>query len=204
MNDVKDILNKMKYVPEEMQDIVLKSIKEKVEEEIIKSYNPIDLVVNRLKELNFGVEKDSEQDRRIIRMIISCMPPDWFYMKPIYCESIEKTKEYPTWTNKWKVNEQYEKFINKEIKELKDDDEIYCLVTDIAQKSSNYKIDVINNSYWIYKDGANWETWLYTTKELAKEFLSWFECIFDKSIEDDLIISYKVLNKLEKYLPKEN
>ena len=193
MNDVKDILNKMKYVPEEMQDIVLKSIKEKIE-----------LVVNRLKELNFGVEEDSEQDRRIIRMIISCMPPDWFYMKPIYCESTEKTKKYPTWTNNWKVNEQYRKFIDKEIKELTNDDDIRCLVTDIAQKSSNYKIDVINDSYWIYKDGANGETWLYTTKELAKEFLSWFECIFDKSIENDLIISYKVLNKLEKYLPKEN
>ena len=72
MNDIKDILNKMKFVPEELQDAVLKKIKKSIEEEIVKSCNPIDLVTQRLKELNFGDKnspKDSEQDRRIIRII---------------------------------------------------------------------------------------------------------------------------------------
>ena len=71
MNDVKDILNKMKFVPEELQDSVLERIKECVEEEINKSCKPIDLVVQRLKELQFGDKKskDSAEDRRIIRMI---------------------------------------------------------------------------------------------------------------------------------------
>ena len=34
MNDIKDILNKMKFVPEHMQDEVLRNIKDKIEEEI--------------------------------------------------------------------------------------------------------------------------------------------------------------------------
>ena len=50
MNDVKDILNKMKFVPEELQDEVLQRIKKCAEEEIVKSCNPIDLVVQRLKD----------------------------------------------------------------------------------------------------------------------------------------------------------
>ena len=93
MNDIKDILNKMKFVPEELQDEVLKRIKKYAEEEIVKSCNPIDLVTKKLKELNFGSEENSEQDRRIIRIIINCMPYDWFYMNPIYCQSVKKKQQ---------------------------------------------------------------------------------------------------------------
>ena len=114
MNDVKDILNKMRFVPEELQDTVLENIKKCVEKEITKSCNPIDLVTQRLKELNFGdknSERNSEQDRRIIRIITKCMPCDWFYMKPVYCEAVQKTKEYDTWTSKWYVNEKLDKIL---------------------------------------------------------------------------------------------
>ena len=58
MNDIKDILNMMKFVPENMQDEVLQNIKKNIEEEINKSCNPIDLLVQRLKELKFGQEEN--------------------------------------------------------------------------------------------------------------------------------------------------
>lgn len=206
MNDVKDILNMMKFVPKNMQDEVLQNIKKSIEEEINKSCNPIDLVIQRLKELKFGEEENSYQDRTIIRMISKCMPVDWFYMEPIYCESITKTKKHDNWTDIWKVNEEYKKFIKKEIKDAKrrDDDElaIYWLVRQIAQESNNRHIDVIKDSYWIHKDGANWETWLNTTKQLANEMISWFECCFDIDDESDVESAYKILNKLEENFPK--
>ena len=189
MNDIKDILNMMKFVPENMQDEVLKNIKKNIEKEINKSCNPIDLLVQRLKELKFGQEENSYQDRAIIRIISNCMHPDWFYMKPIYCESRIKTKKYDNWTDKWSVNEEYEKFIEQEIKNAKrrDDEEhaLYCLILRIVTESNDRHIDVIKDSYWIHKDGANWETWFNTTKQLANEMISWFECCFDGRMEED-------------------
>jgi len=206
MDDIKDILNMMKFVPADMQDEVLKNIKKGIEKEINKSCNPIDLLIQRLKELKFGEEENSYQDKKIIRIISKCMPIDWFYMEPIYCESKTKTKKYDNWTEHWKVNEEYEKFIKEEIKDAKrrDDDEldIYWLVREIAQESNNKHIDVIEDSYWIYKDGANWETWLNTTKQLANEMISWFECCFSKNDEDDVESAYEILNKLEENFPK--
>lgn len=204
MNDIKDILNKMKFVPENMQDEVLKNIKNKVEEEINKSCNPINLVIERLEELEFGYsEEDTEKDRKIIRIIASCLNFEWYDMKPIYCESIEKTKEYPTWTNKWKVNEQYNKFIKDTIEGNENEkDYITYVITQIAQESHNKNIDVINDSYWIYRDGANWDIWLCTTKQLANEMKSLFRECFVSRDENDIKTCYEILNKLEKSFPK--
>ena len=209
MNDVKDILNKMKFVPEELQDEVLQKIKKCAEEEIVKSCNPIDLVVQRLKELNFGnkdSEKDSEQDRRIIRIIISCMPCDWFYMKPVYCESVKKTKDYDNWTSEWYVNESLNETLMKEIKDYSDDNELDIIVylfKNITDQCCRKNIDITEDSVWLWRDGSNGELWIETTQTLAKEMLYWFEgCLYDDS-EEDIKCAYKVLNKLEKSFPKD-
>lgn len=203
MNELKDILNKMKFVPEHMQDKVLENIVERIEEEINKSCNPVDLVVERLKELNFGNNENEEIDRKIIRIIANCLPEDWFFMKPRYCESVERTKKHDNWTQKWKVNEVFDRFIKQEIKDKDDDDQTYWLIREIAQQSNAMNVDIIKDSYWIYKDGANWETWLYTTKELANEMSNWFiDCFYSSNEEDETC--YKILNELEKSFPKKD
>ena len=204
MNDIKDILNKMKFVPEELQDAVLEKIKECVEEEIDKSCKPIDLVVQRLKELHFGDKKskDSAEDRKIIRMIISCMPCDWFYMKPIYCESTEKTS--PTTELKYRSNEKLDKFLAQEFREYDDEEHIVYVFKDLMDQCYYGKIDIQRDSVWLWKDGANGELWIATTKGLAKEMLYWFESCFYHGCDQDVECSYKLLNKLERSFPKED
>lgn len=210
MNDVKDILNKMKFVPEELQDEVLKKIKKCAEEEIAKSCNPIDLVAQRLKELNFGSkdsERDSEQDRRIIRIIISCMPCDWFDMKPVYCRSVKKTKEYDNWTSEWYVNQDLNDILRESIRDYNTDNEldrIIYLFKDIADQCYHGDIDINKDSVWLWRDGANGELWINTTKSLAKEMLGWFESCLYYGSDEDLECSYKLLNKLEKSFPKKD
>lgn len=209
MNDVKDILNKMKFVPEELQDDVLEKIKKCVEEEINKSCKPIDLVVQRLKELHFGDKKseDSEEDRKIIRMIISCMPCDWFYMNPVYCKSIKKTKDYGTWTSEWYANQDLNDILIESIVDYSDDkelDRIVYLFKDIAEQCYHRNINIKEDSVWLWRDGANGELWINTTKGLAKEMLYWFESCFDHENDEDVECSYKLLNKLERSFPKED
>ena len=202
MNDIKDILNKIKFVPEDMQDEVFKNIKKCVEKEIIKSCNPIDLLIQKLEELEFGKNEDNEQDRRIIKTIVSCLEDDWFYMRPIYCKSVEKEKKVSDdYTRKYKVNKGFDDFIDKEIKE-KDDDQIYWVIREVAQQCNAENIDCIKDSYWIYKDGANWETWIFTTKGLANEMLYWIRDCFFSSNHEDVEVCYKILNKIEKYYSK--
>ena len=205
MNDVKDILNKMKFVPEELQDEVLKRIKECVEEEINKSCNPIDLAAQRLKELNFGSkdsERNSEQDRRIIRIIISCMPCDWFDMSPVYCESVKKTKDYGDWTSEWYVNEKLNEMLIDSIRDYDEDQSIVYLLKHITDQCYHGDVDIKKYSVWLWRDGANGELWINTTKSLAKEMLGWFEgCLYNGS-DEDTECAYKLLNKLEKSFPK--
>ena len=202
MKDIKNILNKMKFIPEELQDVVLENIKECIEKEIVKSYDPIKLLIEKLNKLNFG--NDTEQDRKIIRIIIKCMPCDWFFMKPKYCEAVQKTKDYGDWTSKWYVNESFKKFIKNEIKDIEDENDAYYLIRQIAQEAKNKKIDVIDDSYWIHKDGANGEIWFHTTPQLAKEMIYWFEDCFSEDNEDDVETAYKILNELEKSFPQKD
>lgn len=209
MNDIKDILNKMKFVPEELQDEVLKRIKESAEKEIAKSCNPLDLVIQRLEELNFGSkdsERDSEQDRRIIRMIIACLPCDWFDMKPVYCRSVKKTKEYDNWTSKWYENQDLDDILRESIRDYSNDNELDSIVylfQDITDQCYHGDIDIKKDSVWLWRDGANGELWINTTQSFAKEMLYWFKGCMCKENEDDVECAYKLLNKLEKSFPKE-
>lgn len=210
MNDVKDILNKMRFVPEELQDTVLENIKCCIEKEITKSCNPIDLVTQRLKELNFGdkdSERNSEQDRKIIRIITKCLPCDWFDMEPIYCEAVQKTKDYGNWTSKWYANEKLNKILVETIREIRgyDGDEyIVYLFKDLIDQCYHGDVDIKKDSVWLWRDGANGELWINTTKSLAREILGWFEhCLYHEN-EDDIECAYKVLNELEKSFPKED
>lgn len=206
MNDIKDILNKMKFVPEELQDEVLKNIKECVEKEINKSCNPIDLVTQRLKELNFGnknSEEDSEQDRRIIRIIISCMPTDWFYMAPIYCESqIKETSKNSTIT--YYENKKLNEFLTTEFTEQDDYESITYICKDLIDQCYHGNIDIKKDSVWVWKDGSNAEIWINTTKSLAREMLGWFESCLYHGSDEDTECAYKLLNKLEKSFPKKD
>lgn len=209
MEDIKNILNKMKFVPEELQDAVLKNIKDCVEKEIAKSCNPIDLATQRLKELNFGdknSERDSEQDRRIIRIIISCMPCDWFWMKPVYCRSVKKTKDYDNWTSEWYVNQDLNNILREQIRDDSNNDEldsIIYLFKDLIDQCYHGDVDIKKDSVWLWRDGANGELWINTTKSLAREMLGWFEgCLYHGS-DEDLECAYRLLNKLEKSFPKE-
>lgn len=207
MNDVKDILNKMKFVPEELQNEVLKKIKKYAEKEIAKSCNPIDLATKRLKELNFGSEENSEQDRRIIRIIINCMPYDWFYMNPIYCQSVKKTTDHGNWTSEWYANQDLNDILREQIRDYSDDNELDMIVylfKEIAEQCYHRNINIREDSVWLWRDGANGELWINTTKGLAKEMLYWFESCFDHKNDEDVECSYKLLNKLEKSFPKEN
>ena len=202
MNDIKDILNKMKFVPEELQDTILENIKVKVEEEIVKGCNPIDLVVAKLKELEFGntdFGNDTEMDRRIIRIIISCMPTDWFWMKPLYCESVQKETDAG---HKYHENKSLNKFLEDMIKD-DDPDVVVCEFKDIADQCHQGNIDIKKDSIWFWRDGANGELWVNTTESLAKEMLYWFESCMYKGSEEDVECAYKLLNKLEKSFPKE-
>lgn len=205
MNDVKDILNKMKFVPEELQDAVLEKIKKSIEEEIVKSCNPIDLVTQRLKELNFGDKnspKDSEQDRRIIRIITKCMPCDWFYMSPIYCESkIKETSKGSTIT--YYENKKLNQLLVEEIQDY-DADSIVYILKDITDQCYHGNIDIKKDSVWIWKDGSNAELWINTTQSLASEMLGWFESCLYHGSDEDLECAYKLLNALEKSFPKKD
>lgn len=203
MNDIKDILNKLKFVPEELQDTILENIKVKIEEEIIKGCNPIDLVVTKLKELEFGntdFGNDTDMDRRIIRIIISCMPTDWFWMKPLYCESVEKETNAG---HKYYVNKTLFNFLETMIEE-DDPDATACEFIDIANQCHKNNIDIKKDSLWLWRDGANGELWINTTTSLAQEMLYWFEdCMFKKD-EEDIECAYRVLKKLEKSFPKKD
>lgn len=203
MNDIKDILNKLKFVPEELQDTILENIKVKVEEEIVKGCNPIDLVVTKLKELEFGntdFGNDTDMDRRIIRIIISCMPTDWFWMEPLYCESVEKETNNG---HKYHENKTLFNFLEKMIREDDYDTTAYEFI-DIANQCHKDNIDIKKDSLWLWRDGANGELWVNTTASLAREMLYWFEGCMFKENEDDVECAYRVLKKLEKSFPKED
>ena len=207
MNDVKDILNKMKFVPEELQDEVLKNIKKCAEEEIAKSCKPIDLVIKKLKELNFGSEKDSEQDRRIVRIIAGCVPCDWFYMKPVYCKSVKKTKDYGNWISEWYENQDLDDILEDSVRDYSIDNEldmIIYIMKDITDQCYHKNIDIKKDSVWLWRDGANGELWIETTKSFAREMIGWFEGCLCNDVEEDIECAYKVLNKLEKSFPKKD
>lgn len=207
MNDVKDILNKMKFVPEELQDEVLKNIKKCAEEEIAKSCKPINLVVKKLKELNFGSEKDSKRDRKIIRIVVDSMPCDWFWMKPVYCKSVKKTKDYGNWTSEWYENKDLDDLLRESIKDYFADNEldrIVYLYKEIANQCYHRNINIKEDSVWLWRDGANGELWIETTKSLASEIFGWFEGCLENDVEEDTECAYKLLNRLEKSFPKKD
>lgn len=207
MNDIKDILNKMKFVPEELQDEVLKNIKKCAEEEIAKSCKPIDLVVEKLKELNFGSEKDSKKDRKIIRIVVDSMPCDWFWMKPVYCKSVKKTKDYGNWTSEWYENQDLDDLLRESIKGYVADNEldrIVYLYKEIANQCYHRNINIKEDSVWLWRDGANGELWIETTKSLASEIFGWFEGCLENDVEEDTECAYKLLNRLEKSFPKKD
>lgn len=198
MNDIIDILNKIKFVPEHMQDEVFRNIKKCIENEVNKSCNPMKLLVKRLKELEFG-ETDSIETQKIISIVIHTAPSDWFWMKPIYCESTKRKSKSCGF--EYYVNNEFKRFVNKEMKHLDFEDK-YGFVATIAQQAKIHKIDVIEDSYWIYKDGANAEIWLRTTTQFAKEMIYWFEWCIDDNAEEDNEWAYRILNSLEKNFPK--
>lgn len=200
MNDIKDIVNKMRFVPEHMQDEVFENIKKCIENEIQKSCNPIDLVIERLKELKFGETGNEEATVKIIRIIKRTAPCDWFHMKPIYCSPTEQTAPSGY---KYLVNRPFSDFIREEYQqEIEGHHDVICLVTEIAQQANRKNIDVIESSYWMYKDGANGELWIETSESFAKEMIYWFEQCFCKDAEEDLEWAYKILNLLEESFPK--
>lgn len=155
MNDIKDIINKIKFVPEEMQDEVLKNIKRCIENEINKSCDPIKAVVERLNELKFGKSDDEEKTNKIILRIINSAPSDWFYMKPIYCKTKRITYEHSSVPDP--INPDFTKFIESEIIDRGEPESIVWLLVQIAQQANRKHIDVLEDSYWVWKDGANGE-----------------------------------------------
>lgn len=201
MNDIKDIINKMKFVPQEMQDEVLKNIKKCIENEIKKSCDPIKAVVERLNELEFGKSDDEFKTNKIIGMIINSAPSNWFWMKPMYCRTNRITYEHSKVTDA--VNPDFTQFIESEIRNLDDPEREVWLLVEIAQQANTRNIDVIEDSYWVWKDGANAEIWIHTTNQLAKEMLYWFEKCLNPRDDEDIEWAYKVLNSLEESFPKE-
>jgi len=200
MDDIKDIINKMKFVPEEMQDEVLRNIKKCIDNEISKSCDPIKTVVERLNELKFGQTDNEKRTRRIIRIVINSAPSDWFYMKPIYCETKRITYKHSSVPDA--VNGRFTRFIESEIKDLDDAESKMWLLVRIAQLTNSRNIDVLEDSYWVWKDGANGEIWIQKTNQFATEVFFWFEHCLCSEDDEDAEWAYKVLNLLEEGFPK--